>query len=126
MDTTCWRAAPKMDRAGFGEALAAALRARGISQRELAERLGGMAQSSVSAWTRGDAAPAPEAVFDIERLLDLGPGYLSQHLGFVPAGAVPPVSVVAAVESDPLLEPVHRQALLALYREFTIGQSGRA
>lgn len=114
------------DRATFGEALAAALRSRNVSQRALADLVGRTAQSSVSAWTRGGAAPAPEVVFEIERLLELPPGHLSQHLGYVPVGATLPTSVSVAVEADPLLEPVHRQALLALYREFTVGQSSRS
>ena len=117
---------PVMDRAAFGQALAAALRSRGVSQRDLADLVGRTAQSSVSAWTRGGAAPAPETVFEIERLLELPPGHLSQHLGYVPAGTARSASVPAAIEADPLLEPLHRQALLALYREFTVGQSGRS
>lgn len=117
---------PATDRASFGASLSAALRIRGISQRGLADLVGLTAQSSVSAWTRGGAAPAPEVVFEIERLLELPPGHLSQHLGFVPVGTTVPTSVPDAIESDPLLEPVHRQALHALYREFTVGQSGRS
>lgn len=112
------------DKGTFGGALAAALRCRGITQRNLADLLGRTAQSSVSTWTRGDTAPGPELVFEIERIVEVPPGHLSQHLGYVPAGAVPHASVAAAIEADPLLEPVHRQALLALYREFTVGQSG--
>lgn len=111
------------DKGTFGDALAAALRCRGISQRSLADLLGRTAQSSVSAWTRGDTAPGHEVVFEIEQILEVPPGHLSQHLGYVPAGAEPPASVVAAIGADPLLGPVHRQALLALYREFTVGQS---
>lgn len=114
------------DKATFGRALAAALRRRGISQRTLADLLGRTAQSSVSAWTRGDTAPGPEVVFEMEQVLEVPPGHLSQHLGYVPAGIQPPASVVAAIEADPLLEPVHRQALLALYREFTVGPSRRS
>lgn len=114
------------DKGTFGAALAAALRRRGMSQRVLTDLLGRTAQSSVSAWTRGDAVPTPEVVFEIERIIEVPPGHLSQHIGYVPAGAEPPASVVSAIDADPLLEPVHRQALLALYREFTVGQSRRS
>ena len=113
-------------RTRFGQALGAALRSRDMTQKDLADALGGMAQSAISNWVAGEAVPGHDVVFRAERVLQLPPGYLSRHLGYVPAEhAAPPSSVEDAVDEDPLLGEVQRQALLALYREFTNGQSGR-
>lgn len=108
-------------RARFGEALAAALGVRSITQRDLGARLGGVTQSSISAWRSGHAEPLPDTVFAAERVLGLRPGTLSRHLGYVPNEALdkPPSSFDQVVAEDPLLDVVQKRALLAVYREFT-------
>lgn len=91
-------------------------------QTRLAAELDGVSQSAISAWINGQSVPSHATVFAIERVLGVGPGFLSQYLGYVPAGTSPPCSVIDAVEADPLLDDVRRAALLALYRQFTLGE----
>lgn len=69
---------------------------------------------AVGSWEKGIWAPAPEKVFEIERLLDLPPGTLSRHLGYLPLGAQP--SVQAAVDSDPRLDERGKTLLIDMYR----------
>lgn len=87
-----------------------------MSQTALAGVLG-RAQNTVSTWVSGDAAPAPEVVFDVEDHLGLRPGTLSRHLGYVPA-PVGDGAVVDAVEADPRLTDDQRDRLIGLFREF--------
>lgn len=42
-------------------------------------------QQSVSRWLMGQVPTEPERQFAIEKALQLEPGALSRHLGFVPA-----------------------------------------
>jgi hypothetical protein len=75
-------------------------------------------QSSVSHWTTGQAEPVRHVVYAMERLLNLQPGLLSRHLGYLPTFAVSiaPVDVETALLADDLLSPDQRQLLLATYR----------
>lgn len=107
----------------FGDALRAAMNARGVTQRDLASDLG-VTQAAVSSWVNGDferVGPVPETVFDLERRLDLPPGHLSKHLGYLPPEAAKS-GVTATFESvvmdDPLLDDTQKRGVLALYREF--------
>lgn len=68
---------PSMNR--FGEVLSNALRARRISQKELARRLS-RPSSAVSQWATGVHTPKPATVARIEEILELEPGTLSEHL----------------------------------------------
>lgn len=105
-------------RVAFARTLTSALHLRGMTQVRLAAELGGIAQSAVSAWTTGTSTPRHDVVFRVEQILELPPGHLSSHLGYLPVGAEPPSSVEDAIEADALLTDVQRRALLALYREF--------
>ncbi len=71
----------------------------------LAQRLSGRVQADVAAqvgvspqllsdWKAGRRRPAPVDLFSLERALDLKPGELSRHLGYVP------VSVDSSVRAD--------------------------
>lgn len=72
--------------------------------------------SAVGQWISGETVPAdPERVFAIERLLELAPGVLSRHLGYLPVDAVPATNVREAIESDPDLIPDFRLAVLRVY-----------
>jgi transcriptional regulator with XRE-family HTH domain len=91
-----------------------------MSQRQAAQALG-VSQSAISGWTLGDNEPLPATVFAIESKLDLPPGHLSRHLGYVPLvtaesgqGAV---GVEDAINSDPMLPPLMKRALIAAYQE---------
>lgn len=59
---------------------------RGTSQVRLARALG-VSPQLVSDWKRGRRTPSPDQLFAIERALDVEPGRLSRHLGYVPADA---------------------------------------
>lgn len=104
-------------RRAFGDALAHAIAVRGLTQRSLAEHLG-IAQSTTAAWKAGNAEPAPETVFEIERALELPPGHLSQHLGYMPPGETGRQSFEEVVADDPLLSDTMKGSILAIYREF--------
>lgn len=58
----------------------------GTSQAQLARRLG-VSPQLVSDWKRGRRTPSPDQLFAIERALDVKPGQLSRHLGYVPTDA---------------------------------------
>jgi transcriptional regulator with XRE-family HTH domain len=111
---------PDARRRSFGAALASARTVRGITQRSLGERLGGTTQSAISAWEAGEAEPAPDTVFTVEKALDLPGGHLSRILGYMPAAdGVKASSVPDAVVADPLLDDVQKRGIIALYRELT-------
>jgi transcriptional regulator with XRE-family HTH domain len=113
-------------------AVASARSARGLTQRELAARLGGVIRAAVYGWETGRKEPPPETVFAIEGVLAAPPGALSRALGYVPVSfdrvaGVP--SVRDAVIGDLLLGAVEKRALVALYEAFTAGRTpghGRA
>jgi transcriptional regulator with XRE-family HTH domain len=102
--------------ASFGEALRQALADQGMSQLELAERLGLSSQSVVSQWISETHRPDPARVFELERQLDVDPGRLSRLLGYLPVDASPALDVPAAVAADPHLNAQQREAVLAVYR----------
>jgi transcriptional regulator with XRE-family HTH domain len=84
-----------------------------MSQRQAAQALG-VSQSAISGWTLGDNEPLPATVFAIESKLDLPPGHLSRHLGYVPLdAAVPSITLEEAVLADPDLDNRFKKALLA-------------
>lgn len=102
----------------FGEALQGAMRAAGVNQKELAERIGNTSQGGVSGWVTGKSAPeTPDDVFAIERALEVAPGSLSKHLGFLPPDAVRVASAFEdVIADDPALDDDERAFLLNAYR----------
>lgn len=74
---------PPGDRAWVKE-LEAVMDRMGLDQPALGGLLGA-AQQTVSYWLSGHPPKQPETQFDMERRLELPPGTLSRHLGFVPA-----------------------------------------
>lgn len=109
----------------FGKALASAREGRGMSQGMLADLLG-KSQGGIGMWETGASVPAtPEDLFEVEEALELDPGSLSRHLGYVPATLAgnPRVGrgradVVAAITSDPRLTTSNRRVLVNVYQEF--------
>ncbi|MGH7359070.1 MAG: helix-turn-helix domain-containing protein [Candidatus Rokuibacteriota bacterium] len=73
-------------REAFSAALADRLKATGMSQNELARRLGRLAgQSTISEWLAGQTEPAfADIIFEVERILGCRPGELSTFLGYEP------------------------------------------
>lgn len=103
-----------MDREGFSDALRQARERKGLHQDQLATALGLKSQSAVSGWESGKSLPQPEDVFRVESCLDLDPGTLSRHLGYVPAGELTP-GVEVAIRADDHLPPRLRDQLVAIY-----------
>lgn len=66
----------------------------------------------------GNATPAPQVVFAIERHLQVPPGALSQHLGYVPISA-DDEPFIDAIMRDRRLSDEQRDTLLSLFRKFT-------
>lgn len=98
----------------FGAALAKARLRADMSQSALGTAIG-TPQSTISSWERGESRPYAETVFQLEAALKLAPGSLSQILGYMPLGEVPPCTVQSAVIADPTLDPYKGQLLLAIY-----------
>jgi transcriptional regulator with XRE-family HTH domain len=102
-----------MDPTKFQQALERAL--TGLSQVQVA-RDAGVAASTVSTWLGGGGA-RPEQVFAVERALNLPPGHLSRHLGYVPVTDRPVVDVAEAIEAAGLPDS-EGEAVLYLYSFF--------
>lgn len=114
-------------RTRFANALAEAMRVRELTQAELGELLDQMRQSSISAWTTGNALPPDvETVFRLEHVLKLRPGHLSRHLGFLPITKLPQVATVTdAVLADDRLDDSAQRILLATYKELVAAAKRR-
>jgi len=114
--------------AKFGRALAKAREARGFSQAEFADRHD-VSPASISQWEAGVYVPKkPSIVFNLERDLDLEPGTLSRHLGYVPVvrnGTKRPAKpdVFAAIADDERFSPSQARVLTAIIREMISASS---
>ncbi len=102
----------------FRRALQAARSDAGLSQRELAAKVG-VSYSAVSQWEMGTTAPRQAKLRELERTLGLEDGDLGQHLGFLSLGAQERalVTVADAIEKDPRLGERQRELLRTMYRE---------
>lgn len=121
-------AQPEKCRKAFGAALAKRRKELALSQTALGRALGGVGQSAISQWERGDIQPRPEYVYAVETALGLGPGTLSRILGYLPAAHPPKAGfggVRDAIRRDPLLTSKEKQSLRALYDSLTAGRTGR-
>lgn len=99
--------------AAFGEALAGAIHRSERSLKEVGDHVGWTADY-INKLTRGERIPNPWAMFDVEQFLDVPPGELTRHLGYVPTGAPP--SVAAAIEADDGLTAEAKRLVVATYR----------
>lgn len=100
----------------FGRALGEALRVRGWSQADLAQRMG-TTQSAVSAWITGKSLPVADDVFEIEAEMDMTPGVLSRNLGYLPVGAdTAPPDMEAAISANPHLDAKAKDMMTSFYR----------
>lgn len=110
-------------RSSFGSALTKAMRLQRLTQSELGEMLGDIGQSSISAWTTGNALPPDvETVFALERALRLPPGHLSKHLGFLPAKLA---MVPNAVRADDRLDDDGQRIMLTTYKDLVAAAKRR-
>jgi transcriptional regulator with XRE-family HTH domain len=111
----------------FGEALAGARAAAGLTQEDFAEKMG-LKQSTVSGWENGLVQPdAVDHAFRAEQVLRVAPGSLSRHLGYLPPDAVAIAEHFEdAIQYDPALDADARELLLNTYRMVTgRGRRGR-
>lgn len=91
-----------------------------VRPQAIADAIGYKSPGAISNWERGESPPDPDTVFAIERFLELPPGELSQHLGYVPVDAnTPPCTVETAIAADPRLDNGARDALLKMFRVLT-------
>lgn len=105
------------------DSIRAVLAERDISQDELgrmvAEREGRprpYTQADVASWLRRNTlANLPARLMIVEQVLDVPAGYFSRPLGWVPAAAVPSLSVPDAILTDHHLSRTQKQDLLAVY-----------
>lgn len=115
----------------FRVALRGALEQAGWSQAKLGQALGlpeSVQQTRVSTWLNGSQhPPPPPVVCQIEEVLDLAPGTLTLHLGYLPPRARTEVrSVPDAIDADPALDARARRALKNLYATLADDSSPRA
>ena len=112
-------------RESFGRALAGALDAKGLTTGALLtianEKGGENARVSVNRWIAGKVEPSRPKVLAIEAVLQLEPGTLSRHLGWLPVGAEPVPTVEAAILADPDLTAGQKNILLAALNDFRRG-----
>jgi transcriptional regulator with XRE-family HTH domain len=102
-------------REAFRRALRRARETCGLSQRAVGEAVG-RTGSAVWQWEEGRGAPDQATVTKLEAVLELEPGTLARLLGYMPAGADGPVSVIEALNADPRLNDSGRELLTAVYR----------
>jgi transcriptional regulator with XRE-family HTH domain len=132
METAMTRRGDIEDRAAQREAFAAALfhvmDLKGVTHRQLGEALG-LSHTVFSGWRSGDHEPAPWTVFKVEKALDLPPGFLSIHLGYVPPEArssiFPVESFEALLDADANLDDRAKRLLKTMYAELRTPQPRR-
>lgn len=92
---------------------------KNVTHRELRDAVPGIsAHTEIQRWRHGIAEPPPNVVFAIEDYLDLKPGSLSIHLGYLPPKVQPaPKNLVAMIEGDDRLPAWGKEILLTAYRE---------
>ncbi len=117
-------AATEAQRFVFSTALRAYMARANLSQQDLRQLLAddghAVGQTTLSAWTRGETIPPNDLVECMEHHLDLEPGVLSRHLGWLPISCVDlGPDTEAAILADALLSPHQREVLLNTYRLFT-------
>lgn len=100
-------------RKAFGDALAIQL--TGTDRAALLEQLG-VSRAALQQWLAGTHEAKRAKVFLLEEVLDLRPGSLSQHLGYLPLNARPVVTVEEAITNDTQLTKRDQQLLIDLYR----------
>lgn len=101
----------------FREALTDAL--QDTDPVEVGSRLGGVPRTVLGDWMAGKAEPPHYVVFQLEEILELAPGALARHLGYVPVSVEAAHDVEDAISRDVLLEPTDRDALVTLYRDLS-------
>jgi len=89
----------------------------GVEVARIEGRSGPVAQTTVSNWVNGRAAPKPATAVTIEKALGVRPGSLTRLLGYVAADVRFRSGVPEAIRADPYLNDLGRRVLLATYDE---------
>jgi transcriptional regulator with XRE-family HTH domain len=77
----------------LSETLVRRRRALGISQSDLARRLG-VQQQTVSRWENGDSVPRPVRIVQLAAELHVGPDDLLRSAGYMPKTEPPPIQLL--------------------------------
>jgi transcriptional regulator with XRE-family HTH domain len=99
----------------FSDALRALLNERGMSQRELARRLG-LSVQAVNGWITLGTTPARENVERLEDELVVEPRGELLHLAGYSADRAETPTVESLVRSDPGLDPEDKRVILRILR----------
>lgn len=106
----------------FGRALVTALNAKGLTSGALlglvAAKTDNGKRSVINRWMNGEAEPSRPKVIAIEQVLELEPGTLSRHLGWLPLDAANVPGVEASILADADLTPTQKNILLAALQDF--------
>ena len=111
------RGAVPEGRTGFARTLRRALE-RSTTGREQVAAAAGIDEDLIDRWAtlRSPRPPTNAEVFALETALDLEPGELSWHLGFLPLAAGGTSSVPLAILNDPDLTDESRDLLIRSYK----------
>lgn len=103
---------PRPGNKAIGAAIRQAYKGAGITQDELASRLGGTTnQGMVSRWARGAVEPDLEMIAAIERACDAPRGLVLRLAGYVDEA----VTVALAVKADPVLTERSKREVQSYY-----------
>ena len=114
----------KTKRSDFGARLHAAREARGLSQAQMADKLG-LAQQSYAAWERRNVALRADQLQQLAEILGVGVDQLLGH-ATKPARAAGPVGRLRQVFENASKLPRHQQAKVAEFVEAFVAQQRKA
>lgn len=102
-----------MGMATFGDRLVMELERRGMTQRELAQRLD-VSPQAVNGWVKGAGQPSWSRLLRLEDVLGVPRGDLLAMLGYRPPadGGDRLVTLEDAIRADPEISPENKRALL--------------
>lgn len=114
----------KTKRSDFGARLHAAREAKGLSQAQMADKLG-LAQQSYAAWERRNVALRADQLQQLAEILDVGVEQLLGHAA-KPARAAGPVGKLRQVFESASKLPRHQQAKVAEFVAAFVAQQQKA
>jgi transcriptional regulator with XRE-family HTH domain len=114
----------KTKRSDFGAQLHAAREAKGLSQAQMADKLG-LAQQSYAAWERRNVALRADQLQQLAGILGVGVDQLLGHAA-KPARAAGPVGKLRQVFESASKLPRHQQAKVAEFVQAFVAQQQKA